>query len=232
MKRHSIFDFSFTAALLFGFACFAATNPVLAMTISDIPVEDRPYWYDDIDPDLIAFAFYDYTSIEGLEGEYTNLEKGPQSLFDETASGISELTGDWAWVDGQGWTTNGSSITFHWKNVRVPTNRKFFAQSVTFGGGTVTGIEVTTDAITDVITRPGFVINGDRLIINATITPQPDDVWVKVNFAVQSPLIVEKGWVLDQCCAIPEPPMLLLLTAGAVGFLSLRVAKSRNRELV
>jgi len=193
-----------------------------ALTMSEIPIEDRPDWYDTADPDVLAFAYYDYTAIEGREGAYTHFEEGVASLFDETQSGISEMAGDWSWIYGQGWTTYGSSITFHWKNIRVPTNNKFFAQSVKFGGGTVTGIEVTTDDNNDAITFPGWVIHDNRLIINAKITPQPNDVWVKINFAVDSPLVIEEGWVLDQCTPIPEPCTLFLLGSGLAGVIGFR----------
>lgn len=217
-KRYS----KITLAIFLGLTIIWSAS-ALAMTMSEIPIEDRPDWYNTADPDELAFAYYDYRTIEGREGEYTYFEEGIASLFDEIQSGISAMTGVWSWIEGQGWTTVelSPSITFHWDNVRVSTNKKHFSQSVRFFGGTITGIEVTTDDGNDYIPYSGYVIHDDRIIINSTIIPQPDDVWVKVNFAVNSPLVIEEGWVLDQCTPIPEPCTLSLMSLGLAGVIGI-----------
>ena len=213
-------------SIILGVSLFSPI-PVFSITMDQIPDIDKPDWLINANSENLAFAYFDYTTTTGYEGEYTTLEKGALSLFDESQSGISEFEGDWTYEDGVGWKTNGSSITFHWKNVRVPENRKFFAQSVTFGGGTITGINVTTDNGNDNIAFPGWVIHDNRLIINATITPQPNDVWVEVIFAVNSPLIINEGWVLDQCTPIPEPSTNILL-----GFTLLSLAGILRKNLM
>ncbi len=72
------------------------TNSLAASVHSfPVPAEDIPSW---VDPELIAFAGYDYAVTEGGLGQYTTLIKGSESLFDETLSGLSSLVGDWSYI--------------------------------------------------------------------------------------------------------------------------------------
>lgn len=217
------------AALSLALTAISAT-PARAVTVDDIPAE----FLEGFDPTRLAFAYYDYRLTPGMEGQFTSFSEGTLSLFDEAQSGLVSLSPEFSWVAGQGWVATGSEATFHWKNVRVPTNDKSFAQTLTLGIDTaVTGVEVTTDNAGDTVsnlrwnvlleTQPGaerkIDINGDKdfddrvLIVSAKIHPQPNDVFVKVTFKGTE---FEQGWVLDQCAPVPEPSAYVLAGFGLI----------------
>jgi hypothetical protein len=249
----AIFMKSLTLSLALGTAvvatfAFNKDAPARALSIGDIPNEEIPSW---LDLDRYALAYYDYRLTPGLIGQYTTFEAGSQSLFDETQSGIESVSG-LTWIAGQGYVSNevGSvpTATYTWKNVRVPTNQKNFKQAIDFIGGVkILGITVTTDDPKDVIEFPTFVFLEPQniLVINATIKPQPNTVTVKVSFTdklppnnllfASTPIVIEQGYILDQCTPIPEPSstlgFLALGTLGAASILKRKLKSSKFLEM-
>lgn len=242
---------SLTLSLALGTAvvatfAFNKDAPARALSIGDIPNEEIPSW---LDLDRYALAYYDYRLTPGLIGQYTTFEAGSQSLFDETQSGIESVSG-LTWIAGQGYVSNevGSvpTVTYTWHNVRVPTNQKNFKQAVDFIGGVkILGITVTTDDPKDVIEFPTFLLlPNNTLVINATIKPQPKIVRVEVRFTdklppnnllfASTPIVIEKGYILDQCTPIPEPAstlsLLALGTLGAASTLNRKLKPSKSSE--
>lgn len=215
----------------------ALAGPALALSLADIPTDQLPDWYFDANPDDVAFAYYDLRLTPGLEGQYTDLEKGSNSLFRESVSGISELdpNDEWSWVEGTGWTINidgDPSVTFHWGNARQDRWIKRFRQSFIFRGGIpdTDNITIRTDSDNDHIKKVnvGWSPTTGNLILDYDIWPQPNDVWVTVPFRTLSPAVVEQGWVLDQCTPIPEPltaiGVLLASMGGAAALRSRRTS--------
>ncbi|TRU80252.1 MAG: PEP-CTERM sorting domain-containing protein [Microcystis novacekii Mn_MB_F_20050700_S1] len=82
------------------------------------------------------------------------------------------------------------------------------------------------------------------LVINATIKPQPNTVTVKVSFTdklppnnllfASTPIVIEQGYILDQCTPIPEPSstlgFLALGTLGAASTLKRKLKSSKSSE--
>ncbi len=197
---------------------------------NQVPTADWPANFAPLDSATAAYAYYDYTTTQGQEGQYTDLYEGASSLFQEDESGISGLTGDWTWVAGEGWTATDAAITFHWGNVYDSANIKQFFQSMQIPGGIpdLSKIVVTTTpGCSAVVTHEGYSSVTGTLVLGVTVTPQPGDVWVTVPLTADAPIIVESGWVLDQCSPIPETSSTLALLG--LGTLSLLACDWRRR---
>ncbi|MFM2378506.1 MAG: hypothetical protein RLZZ143_1084 [Cyanobacteriota bacterium] len=214
----------------------------IAASLQDFPVppEDIPSW---VDPKLIAFAEYDYTLTPGGLGQHTNLIKGPESLFDETQSGISSLIGDWSYTPGSGWdgSFNGGladeqslTIVFNVANLRVPTNFKTLEVAFDFNQNLfdyIIDCQVMTDNPNDKVGSGCgvFETNPNRLKFFARITPQPDFAKLIVKLTKrpipplnenflginqdQDSILFTKTILFDQCQPIPEPSTVLSLLA-------------------
>lgn len=228
----------------------------IAASLQDFPVppEDIPSW---VNPKLIAFAEYDYTLTQGGLGQYTNLIKGPESLFNETQSGldISGLVGDWRWVAGVGWEASVSTeftnstappivIPFIIENARVPTKVKRIKRLLDIeipDSYSLVGCDVSTEVPTDIV-KPLMCSqfgNKNQIEFTATITPQPKEVRINLFFQKKGPLenfintsqtdVIRLKYdrLFDQCEPIPEPTS----TLGLLALGTLGAASTLKRKL-
>jgi hypothetical protein len=199
-----------------------------------------------VNPELIAFAGYDYTLTQGGLGQYTTLIKGSESLFNETQSGldISGLVGDWNWVAGVGW--EGAlppdsifeflEIPFIIANGRVVTNVKRVKRLLDIDvpdDYDLIGCSVTTENPEDLTTNLTCGLNREKrqLDLSVVIIPQPKQVNIKVKFrrriqplenfintSQTKPILLKYDKFFDQCEPIPEPTSTLsFLALGTLG---------------
>lgn len=218
-------------------ALLLGMSPIIShsLSLNDLRPEELPSWRNSARIEDLAFAYYDYRQSPGTIGLYSNLEVGAASLFDAKNSGIEGLTGDWSWVSGKGWLLNGvGSITYHWWNSFVETNKKNFHQVIVFKEGTPIMLhDFGTEPVASIeykFPTTDWNPKTNTLTLDVTITPQPDEFFFTATFESHSPAILEQGWVLDQCTPIPEPSMLNLVLAGFAIVFAIRSSRAPHQR--
>lgn len=229
LEVNEMFNVRFLSVMcIWAILALAVSGGAFAMTMADIPPELLPDWFASADPDSVAFEYTDYTAINGLVGEYTNLEKGPTSLFNDADSGITGLPAGAQWVSGEGIKlyNDGDQVIYRWKNIRVNTNVKHFSQRVRVTGGMpdLDHIVAWTDSGDDqlTITDKQYSAVTGMLRIDVLVKPQPNEVNIRIPFLVNSPAVIDMGWVLDQCRPIPEPSAVTVLAGGLISLIAVR----------